>query len=208
MDTLDLHRNTCVVILSDHGMYIGEHGRCGKHTVVASDPWPLYDTVARVPMLAALPGTYGGTYSRTCDALVQSADLAPTILELAGLGVPGGSGKSFSPALYGRPFLGHEAIFTSHHSWDMPEATSYLRSCITVTDREYTLVVGPDGRLPELYKRKSDPELTTDIARLEPRKVTSMRQALAGFMESSGADESYIVEYALQGGKLGIKSHR
>ena len=50
-----LFDNTSVILTSDHGMYIGEHDRTGKHTVDLNDPWPLYDTVAKIPLLIWTP---------------------------------------------------------------------------------------------------------------------------------------------------------
>jgi choline-sulfatase len=79
--------NTLVVYLADHGYLLGQHGRFEKHSG--------FDPAIRVPLIMRLPGTIKpGTHS---TALVQTIDLAPTILDLIG--------RPVSPAIQGRSIL-------------------------------------------------------------------------------------------------------
>jgi len=81
MDALDragCADNTVFVYTSDHGEMFGSHGRVYKLT--------FYDEAARVPFLVRLPGTIPpGT---TCDACLNTPDIAPTILSLLGVPIP------------------------------------------------------------------------------------------------------------------------
>ena len=70
----NLLSTTILVILSDHGESLGEHGEL-SHGVF------LYDATLRVPLLVAAPGY---TANRV-PSQVRLVDVAPTILELAGL---------------------------------------------------------------------------------------------------------------------------
>jgi arylsulfatase A-like enzyme len=89
LDAEDLWTNTVVVFMSDNGWMLGEHGLTSK--VLA------YEASARVPFLLAAPGLKPGSQ---CDRLVSNLDLAPTLLEFAGVAVPEAyQGRSLRPLL-------------------------------------------------------------------------------------------------------------
>jgi arylsulfatase A-like enzyme len=68
---------TLVVFTSDHGEEFGEHGKVGTHSRT------LHDEVIRIPLIFKLPGTV--IEGRIIEEQVQSVDIVPTILELAGV---------------------------------------------------------------------------------------------------------------------------
>ena len=72
--------NTIVVYTADHGDYAGEHGMWGKSCT-------LYDCLVRVPLVIAGPPDLV-PQGRELDGMVQTIDIAPTLLELVGLPVP------------------------------------------------------------------------------------------------------------------------
>lgn len=88
IDELGMAEDTAVVFLSDHGFLFGEHGHIGKSYIreiggsMFYEAIPMYDDIRRIPLLIRLPGERGG---RHVKGLVQTPDLMPTILELAGL---------------------------------------------------------------------------------------------------------------------------
>ncbi|MFZ5480557.1 MAG: sulfatase [Myxococcota bacterium] len=114
-----------VVVLSDHGEQLGEHGLWGHCCEVN-------DEESHVPLLVRLPhGERGGT---RVDATVELVDVMPTLLELAEIPPPAGiHGRSFAAALRGEPFAGRPRAFT--------QGTETMR---TVSVR------GPNGRLTYL----------------------------------------------------------
>ena len=71
-----LYDNTVIVISSDHGEHLGDHRLFGKYNFLES--------AARVPIILRLPREHG-TFNRRVDAPALTADIAPTLLELAGL---------------------------------------------------------------------------------------------------------------------------
>src|SRR5262245_20149099 len=80
--------NTIIVVTADHGESLGDHGET-THGVF------LYEATLRVPLIVRFTGGRGaGTRIPT---RVRLADLAPTILESAGVGVP--------PAMQGQSLL-------------------------------------------------------------------------------------------------------
>lgn len=193
MELMGLFENTMILLLSDHGMYLGEHKCMGKHTVDPDEPWPIYDEVGRIPMLLHMPGR---NWPKRCPALVQPADLLPTVLEVCGLKQPQLTGKSLIPLLDGRTRKVHDFVFTSCHSWEGEGRIPYLRSCITVTSRRWTLVTGPAPWRTTLHDRTTDPAQKRNVIRDHPAVARKMHQALVQFMRRTGADEEYIEQFA------------
>ena len=90
LDPLGLRDNTIVVLWGDHGFQLNDHGLFAKHT--------NFEQAVRVPLIVAAPGRGAG--GARSDALVELADLYPTLAELAGLKAPAGvEGTSFVPLL-------------------------------------------------------------------------------------------------------------
>src|SRR5579884_1451467 len=75
IDAQSLWDDVAVVLLTDHGHYLGEHDIWGKPKA------PLYQPIVHIPMLAAWPGIA----ARDVDALTTSVDLFPTIAEVFGV---------------------------------------------------------------------------------------------------------------------------
>jgi len=75
IDAQKLWRDTLVILCTDHGHYLGEKDIWGKPAV------PLYETIARIPLLIAAPDVEAGT----CDALTTSVDIFATLTELFGV---------------------------------------------------------------------------------------------------------------------------
>ncbi len=122
LDALGLRENTLVFFTSDHGFYFGEHDYFGKaewiHEPEASvtedsmvpewltESWlltvewsPLYKELTNIPLIVCGPGLEPGRR----EAMTTAPDLAPTIMELAGLGgLPTTmTGESFREVLAG-----------------------------------------------------------------------------------------------------------
>ena len=103
-----LDENTLVVITSDHGEHFGEHG-------LMSHQYSVYEPLVRVPLLVRFPRRFSAGRE---ERMVQSHDVYPTILELAGIGwkpLPGrtcqsllqpASGVRFGISEYLEPMMG------------------------------------------------------------------------------------------------------
>lgn len=76
MDRHDLWRDTMLIVGTDHGFFLGEHG------FVAKNLSPLWDEVAHTPLFVWDPRT--GVRGETRDSLVQIIDWGPTLLDLFG----------------------------------------------------------------------------------------------------------------------------
>jgi arylsulfatase A-like enzyme len=84
-----------IAVVSDHGEEFFEHGRVGhRHT--------LYEEVVRIPFLLVPSPSAGWTPPSSSELPISLSDLAPTLLELAGLDpLPAASGQSLVPLLRG-----------------------------------------------------------------------------------------------------------
>lgn len=78
LDQLGLAENTVVIYSRDNGYYLGEHGLGDKRS--------LYEESLRIPMLVRYPRLFGE--GKVVDEMVLNLDLAPTLLDLAGMPVP------------------------------------------------------------------------------------------------------------------------
>ena len=76
LDQLGLRENTIVVFVVDHGYQLGEKGKWSK-------AGSLFEMGTRVPLIISAPGMKGNGTS--CPRIVESLDIYPTLVELAGL---------------------------------------------------------------------------------------------------------------------------
>jgi arylsulfatase A-like enzyme len=79
-DEFDLWSDTLLIVTTDHGFLLGEHGWTGKMVM------PCWDEVARIPLFIWDPRS--GRKGERCSQLVQTIDFAPTILEFFGQDLP------------------------------------------------------------------------------------------------------------------------
>ncbi len=91
LDYLDKHKlreNTIVIYMSDQGFFLGEHGWFDKR-------W-MYEESFRTPMIIRYPGVVKPGMS--ISQLVMNLDIAPTLLDVAGVAIPNEvQGKSVLP---------------------------------------------------------------------------------------------------------------
>lgn len=77
-DQLDLWKDTMLIVNTDHGFLLGEHNWWAKNT----PPW--YEELSHIPLWIHDPRCPGADGSRR-QSLVQTIDLAPTLLDFFGL---------------------------------------------------------------------------------------------------------------------------
>jgi choline-sulfatase len=160
-----------VAVAADHGEALGDHGE-------QSFGYFLYSATTRVPLivLASLPGIAPGARLRP---VVRTMDLAPTLLDLAGLpplAAPG-EGVSLVPLLAGRATEGPGPAAIENASLERRYGFSPL---FAVRSGSYLYVRAPH---PELYDVEQDPaekddaharlskvaqRLDTELARFAP----------------------------------------
>ncbi|HEY2942485.1 MAG TPA: tetratricopeptide repeat protein [Vicinamibacteria bacterium] len=138
----DLQRRTLVVVTSDHGEGLGDHGE-EEHMMF------LYDSTLRVPLLLSWPGVLPA--GARVKGQFRSVDLLPTVLDLLGIASPPVSGASRAASLRaGAP---------------LPESESYAESLYGSIHFGYAPLRAlrsegwkyVDAPRSELYELKTDP---------------------------------------------------
>jgi choline-sulfatase len=152
-------QNTCVIVTADHGEAFGEHGMY-KHA------FELWEVLTHVPLIMYVPGAK----PRDINARRSAIDLAPTIVDLMGIPVPGEFvGKSLTGELFGGPPADREPIVL-----DIPEdKNSAQRRAIISGD--YKLIVRNQGANTLLFNLKDDPGELTDLSKKDPATLTRMK---------------------------------
>lgn len=145
-DALDLWKDTALVVTTDHGFLLGEHDWWGKNLA------PVYDQIARVPLIVWHPD-HADKGGQRRQSLTQVTDLMPTILEWFGQPIPAEvTGRSLTPVLAGDTPIRSSAIYgyfgaacnitDGHHTW-----LCYPESLDATGLHEYTLMPTRFGRM-------------------------------------------------------------
>ena len=145
--------NTIVIFMSDHGEMLGDHG------IYLKGPY-FYDCLTRVPLMVRWPGRFkAGT---KVDALVELIDLAPTLLESAGIPVPSGmQGRSLLPLLTGQATEHRDSVYMEYLDANAEYEIPPMMSSVRNTKWKLTLCDKP--RSGELYDLEKDPGEVTNL---------------------------------------------
>ncbi len=173
-----LTKNTLVIVTSDHGENLGDHGH---YTHVFS----LYNTTQWVPLIVLDPNEKEP--GKRIDALYQIHDLFPALLDAAGVDstkVHHQGIDLFDPAfeagrdaVYGEyyfPLQVLDVMLTHGMSEESIYLEPYMRRLRCVQSGGMKLIWGSDGR-HELYSTAEDPEETTNLVH-DPRYVKNLKE--------------------------------
>jgi uncharacterized sulfatase len=157
LERLGLAENTVVVLVSDHGFLLGEHGQWQKKL--------LFEESARVPLIFAGPGIKGrGRSPRTVEML----DIYPTLVELCGLPKPKHKleGKSLVPLLNDPQAKHDRPAFSqvTRRAGRGPNAKQIMG--YSVRTERYRYNTWDDGKLgSELYDHAADAQEYKNLAK-------------------------------------------
>jgi arylsulfatase A-like enzyme len=156
---LRLERDTVVVLVSDHGFYLGDYGYTGKTASI------LHPALIHVPLIVVDPR--GRRAGRTSNWFASTHDVGPTVLSMAGVPVPKGmDGVDLSRLFEGRRPPERD------YSWGGYGNSWYLHS-----DR-WTAFGANDGGRPHLFDRRRDPGEHHDVAAAHPGTARRLEGAL------------------------------
>lgn len=115
----------------------------------------------RIPLLAAGPGV---PRARTRGQMVLNIDLAPTILEMAGVPIPSSvQGRSFEPLFDDRPAVQWRESFP--YEYFLEDWLPGVPTMVGVRTTEWKYVTYPEiDELDELYDLRRDPLEMTNLA--------------------------------------------
>ncbi len=192
---LGLYDNSLIIHSTDHGEPFGEHGYIRKVRP------RNYEELIHIPWIIRHPDGIGA--GKEIDAIVQTVDLLPTVLEAVGIRSdkltlkftePDQSGKSASifpqnlvtrqqrqvlsgcnlmPLMEGKTDYVRDLAFGGHHNREW-----YARS------KEWTYLLPIDGsRPPELYNRATDPGEQNNVIREYPDMALGLELELRRFVD-------------------------
>jgi arylsulfatase A-like enzyme len=105
--------NTLIMYTSDHGYFLGDYGWYDKRF--------MYEPALRIPLVARCPA--GGVAGHVSEELVMNVDIAPTILDFAGVEIPDVmQGQSLKPLMTGdHPADWRQSVYYSYYenSWEL-----------------------------------------------------------------------------------------
>jgi arylsulfatase A-like enzyme len=163
--------NTVIIFTSDHGLHHGEHGLGGKTL--------LYEESLRIPLIIYDPRVPDKEKQKIVDRICLTVDIAPTILDLAGIDTPDVmQGESLKPLIYGENVNWRNDFFSENmfvgQNYPRVEAVrssdwKYIRYFSKDNDQDHILslispLLGEEPVYEELFNLKSDPFETTNVA--------------------------------------------
>ncbi|MBI3866786.1 MAG: sulfatase [Planctomycetia bacterium] len=148
LERLDLAKNTVIVMTSDHGYHMAEHGLWQKMS--------LFENSAHVPLVIVAPDAKGA--GKSSKSLAELVDLYPTLLDLCGLAPPHElDGASL------RPVLDDPAKEVKSTAFTQVKRGQYLGYTVRTDRWRYTL--WNDGKEGEqLFDMDHDPSESTNLA--------------------------------------------
>lgn len=163
LDRLGLRDNTIIVFWGDHGYHLGEKGKWSKHN-------SLLEVGTRVPMFIRVPS--GAANGRSCERVVQTLDLYPTLADLCGLPIPAGlNGVSL------RPLLRDPTM-----PWDRPAYTVTLFGSLlgrAVRTERWRYAEWEEGRQGAvLFESAKDPHELKNLAE-DPKYAAAVKEMRA-----------------------------
>lgn len=190
LETLDesgLRSSTLVVVTSDHGEGLGEHGE-EEHLLF------VYDSTLRVPLLLSWPGVL--PVGRRVSGQFRSVDLLPTLLELIGLPSPPVSGESRARALLAGDSVGENGSYAETLYGQIHFGYAPLRA-LRRGGWKYI-----DAPRPELYRLDTDPGETRNLVEIEEGIAERLRERLAGYDREGSAAMSSASELGIDAGVM------
>lgn len=174
-----LDENTLVIYMGDNGFQWGEHGLIDKRTA--------YEESMRVPLLARWPAKLPpGT---PVDAMVANIDIAPTILDAAGVAIPEQmDGRSFLPLAAGQmnPDDWRQELLYEYY-WENAFPQTPTTFALRTPEYKFIQYYGV-WDTEELYDLQNDPHEDHNLIRDPEHQqvVRQMRNRLHAVMKETG----------------------
>jgi arylsulfatase len=169
---------TLVIITSDHGESLTEHG-------IYFDHHGLYEVSIHVPLIMRCPGVLPG--GKAVEGFVQHVDLVPTILDLLEIKHPQEDfdGESLMPLVYEGKEL-RSSVYVEE---------AYAERKMAIRTKRYQYIKAPSeesavcrlcnrihGGMEELYDLESDPEQNYNLVEDKPETTKAMQDLLSEWM--------------------------
>jgi arylsulfatase A-like enzyme len=179
LEELGVLHDTAVIISSDHGEAMGEHGVYGDH--VCAD-----EAVHHIPMIVKWPGIRNK--NTAVDHFVYNVDLFATIVELLNIPVPDRwDGRSFAPLLQGGSYTPRDYLVWDHALYSVSRSVRTKEWLMMRTYHPGLVPLEPY----ELYNMVEDPFMTTNLAAERPDVLERLNGLLEEWhQEQTGAPDA------------------
>jgi len=181
LEALGIADNTIIIYTGDNGFNLNERQLAGK--------WFGWEEHLRVPLIVYDPRN-AASHGQERDQMVLNIDLAPTMLDLAGLPQPSTyQGQSVAPLLSNKHQKLREDFFFEH-TFEPNKAPIPPMVGVRTEQWKYVRFV-KENNFEQLYNLKSDPEELTNLA-----KTKQHQKVLADLRKRT---DDYVTQYqALQ----------
>ena len=146
LERLGLEESTIIVVWGDHGWSLGDHGLWAKHS--------SFNVANQIPVIVSAPEMSRG---QVAQGLIESVDLYPSIVELAGLQMPGHlQGTSFVPMLKDPDAVVNDAVYPRWKNGDSIRTNDFYYT--EWRDMKNNVVA------KMLYDHRNDPDERNNVA--------------------------------------------
>ena len=165
-----LDKNTIIIYTADNGYMMGDRGIAGK--------WNHYEQSLRVPLIIYDPRLPKEKRGRVLDELVINLDIAPTLVQYAGLEIPSVyQGRSLTPLVEGtsknqwRKDIFCEHQFNRYPNWHAVRSQRY-KYAVYYEDGPYESLYDLQKDPDEFVNQISNPEYARILKRMRKRLET------------------------------------
>jgi len=172
--------NTLVIFTTDNGYYYGEHG--------LADKWYPHEESIRVPLVIVDPRMDKKKAGMTNDDFTLNVDLAPTILNAAGLDAPEGmQGTDIAPLYLSDN--GNKPDWRTEFFYEHPTFASVERipASEALVRKDFKYMYWPVTDIEQLFDLRNDPIEENDLAG-DPKyadKLAEMRKRFKELKEAA-----------------------
>jgi arylsulfatase A-like enzyme len=174
LKSLDLYDSTLIVVTSDHGEGLGQHGE-------KTHSYFIYHSTLHVPMIMRIPGGPGGVIINETVGLI---DIVPTVCGI--LGVPAGvnvQGKDLGPLFSGNPgSFGDRLLYCE----SLYPTKFGLGPLFGLVSDQWKYIHTSN---PELYDLKDDPHETRNLVNRQGRQAGIMQAQLKSILLENNVAE-------------------
>jgi arylsulfatase A-like enzyme/Flp pilus assembly protein TadD len=177
LDRTGLREKTLVVVTSDHGEGLGDHGE-DEHMML------VYDSTLRVPLILSRPGSLAA--GTRVAGQFRSVDLLPTVLDLLGVPAPPTTGASRAAALRGQGRIPDNESYAESLYGQIHFGYAPLRA---LRAEGWKLIDAPKA---ELYRVSEDPGETKNLIDARASVATGIRTRLATYDKGAALPQDVV----------------
>lgn len=167
IEALKLASNTIVILTSDHGEDLMDHG-----TISHGD---IYDVDIHVPLIIRYP--YLFPKNKKIGSIVRSIDIMPTILDILALPLgPSMEGKSLFPLMSGKKDKHERMVFSFGNN---PK----LKMRIALRTKNWKLIYSYETGQDELYNLEKDPKELNNLASVNKQQLATLQKKLNNYIK-------------------------